>query len=131
MIYDFSIHSGYQMEFIDITNKIRDQIKKSGIREGLCTVFVPHTTCGVTINQNANPDIKTDFIKTLEHLVPNEELYKAFEVSSPPNIKAALMGFDQTLIIREGELVLGNWQGIFLTEFDGPQIRNIMVKILS
>ncbi len=118
-------------ELIDITEKVQKAVDDSGIKDGLCHVFVPHTTAGVTINENADPDVKKDILKTLNRLIPVEDDYYHAEGNSHSHIKASLMGSSQTISVKYGKLVLGTWQGIFFCEFDGPRNRKVNVEILS
>lgn len=124
---EVSTHSIVDM--IDITVEINDLVKSSGISEGICTVFVPHTTAAVTINENADPDVCKDILKGLNKIVPLSDNYRHSEGNSAAHIKASMIGFSETIIIENGELVLGTWQGIYFCEFDGPRDRKVLIKI--
>jgi secondary thiamine-phosphate synthase enzyme len=117
-------------QFIDITNKVADEVKNSNVRDGIAVIFVPHTTAGVTINENADPDVVRDIISAFDETYPVYGEYLHFEGNSHAHIKASLMGSSCTVIIMEGKLMLGTWQGIYFCEFDGPRSREFYVKII-
>ncbi len=125
---EFEISTRVKEEFIDMTSKVRKIIEDSGIRTGICTVFVPHTTAGVTINENADPSVQSDILNTLRTMVPETLPYTHMEGNSPAHVKASLMGSSAQIIIDEGELVLGTWQGIYFCEFDGPRRRKVYIS---
>lgn len=116
---------------IDITENIRDIVIKSGVTSGLCTLFVPHTTAAVTINENADPNVVLDFKKEMDKIVPWTDDYRHCEGNSAAHIKASMMGFSETIIIENGNLVLGTWQGIYFLEYDGARRRKMYVKIIG
>ncbi len=128
---EFEIRTRVKEEFIDMTSKVRKIIEDSGIRTGICTVFVPHTTAGVTINENADPSVQSDILNTLRTMVPETLPYTHMEGNSPAHVKASLMGSSAQIIIDEGELVLGTWQGIFFCEFDGPRRRKVYISAMD
>lgn len=115
---------------VDITDMVMKEIKKSGVADGLCVIFVPHTTAGITINENADPTVKEDVIVALEKIIPNLR-FKHTEGNSDAHIKASLMGSSVTLIIENGMPFLGTWQGIYFCEFDGPRKRRVYIKFLE
>jgi len=117
-------------EIIDLTSEVQDVVRSSGVKDGLCIVFVPHTTAGVTINENADPDVRTDILAALRRAVPDSLPYAHSEGNSPAHIKASLIGSSITVIVADGELCLGTWQGIQFCEFDGPRSRKLFVRIL-
>jgi secondary thiamine-phosphate synthase enzyme len=125
------IRSRKRVEMIEITLEIRQLIRQAGVIHGIITLFVPHTSAAVTINENADPDVVTDLLEGLEHLVPLHRGYRHAEGNSDAHIKSSLVGTDQTLLIENGELQLGTWQGIYFCEFDGPRQRRLLVKILA
>jgi secondary thiamine-phosphate synthase enzyme len=125
------VHSQSKEEFIDITKKAKDFVDSSGVRNGLCLIYVPHTTAAVTINENADPSVKRDIISTLKKIVPDSLPYSHLEGNSPAHIKASLVGPSTNIIIENGELALGTWQGIFFCEFDGPRKRKVYMRALS
>jgi secondary thiamine-phosphate synthase enzyme len=125
---EFEINSRVKEEFIDMTSTVRKIIEDSGIRTGICTVFVPHTTAGVTINENADPSVQSDILNTLRTIVPDTLPYTHMEGNSPAHVKASLMGSSVQIIINEGGLALGTWQGIYFCEFDGPRRRKVYIS---
>ncbi|MBF0254425.1 MAG: YjbQ family protein [Candidatus Omnitrophica bacterium] len=124
----FSIRSKKTEEFIDITREVREAVRESGVQEGWCVVYTPHTTAAVTVNENADPDVPRDMLHGLGRMVP-ESGYHHGEGNSPAHIKSSLVGCDQTVLIRGGEPVLGTWQGIYFCEFDGPRNRKFIVGL--
>ena len=120
-----------QDELIDITKKVEHIVLKSSHKQGVCYVFVPHTTAGITINENADPSVKSDILYGLGKIVPRDGDYRHAEGNSAAHIKASLMGFSLTVFIEEGRLLLGTWQGIYFAEFDGPRTREVWVRIAS
>lgn len=116
-------------EFIDITSRISDELKKTGVQNGTCYVYMPHTTAGLTINENADPDVTRDILAGLTRLVPMKGDYRHAEGNSDAHIKASLMGFSQMIPVIDGQLALGTWQGIYFCEFDGPRNRHVLVDI--
>ncbi len=129
MLITLDITSRQRVELIDITDDIREAVRKSGINEGICHLFCPHTTAGLTINENADPSVKTDMINRLSKIVPYHDNYSHLEGNSDAHIKASLMGASETVFIENGDLALGTWQGIIFCEFDGPRQRKVWVKI--
>ena len=118
-------------QMIDITSTVRAYVKRSGIKDGVCFVFVPHTTAAVTINENADPDVVHDISSTLSKLVPYKDNYRHIEGNSDAHVKASLMGNTATVIVSNGDLVLGTWQSLFFCEFDGPRRRRLMIKAVG
>lgn len=131
MIHIVDIKTTSRVDFQDITREVSDIVAKSGTKSGVCYVFIPHTTAGVTVNEHADPDVIKDIINQLDVLVPQHDRYHHREGNSPAHIKATFFGDSETLFIEEGRLVLGTWQGIFFGEFDGPRSRHIYVKIIA
>lgn len=128
---EFNIRTSKREEFINITSYIKGAIKESGVENGIVIIFVPHTTAGVTINENADPDVTIDMINGLNEIVPNLKNFKHIEGNSDAHIKASLIGSSVTVIIENGNLKLGTWQGIYFCEFDGPRLRKFYVKIIN
>lgn len=124
----FTVRTGSRFEMIDITGEIRAILKKSGMREGVCHLFVPHTTAAVTINENADPDVPKDILAELDKIVPLHDAYRHMEGNSAAHIKASLFGASETLLVEGGSLVLGAWQSVFFCEFDGPRTRRVLVE---
>ena len=117
-------------ELIDITSHVRQAVASAGIDEGICVVYVPHTTAGVTINENADPSVREDILMALERVVPDSLPYTHGEGNSPAHVKSSLVGSSVHVIIESGQLALGTWQGIFFCEFDGPRNRKVWVNVL-
>jgi secondary thiamine-phosphate synthase enzyme len=116
-------------EFLDITGLVNKIVESSGKKSGMCFVFVPHTTAGITINENADPDVKRDIIKTLDKTIPWDNGYNHSEGNSAAHIKASMLGFTVQIPIDNGKLLLGTWQCIYFCEFDGPRSRKVIVEI--
>jgi secondary thiamine-phosphate synthase enzyme len=116
---------------VDITAQVQNLLARSGIQEGVCTIYVPHTTAGVTINENADPTVCTDLLKTLDQIVPWRNNYEHSEGNSAAHVKASLMGASLSVLVLGGRLRLGTWQGIYLAEFDGPRTRQVWVKVVA
>jgi secondary thiamine-phosphate synthase enzyme len=130
MAFDsFSIQTKERMCFIDITQKVEEIVLREGIAEGVCTVFVPHTTAGITINEAADPDVFRDIRMMLAKLVPENENFRHAEGNSDAHIRASLMGSSVSIPITKGRMTLGTWQGIFFCEFDGPRTRSVQVQV--
>ncbi len=127
----FEVRTSVQTELIDITRSIREAVRNAEVDNGICIVFVPHTTAAVTINENADPSVVHDVVMELNKIVPFKESYRHAEGNSPAHIKASLVGCSQVVLVESRELVLGTWQGIFFCEFDGPRNRKIHVKVIS
>jgi len=126
----YKIQTTKQQQFIDITDKVVEEVKKNSVREGIAVIYVPHTTAGVTINENADPDVVRDMLSALDKTYPVHGEYLHIEGNSHAHIKASLMGSSRTVIIQDGKLLLGTWQGIYFCEFDGPRNREFYVKII-
>lgn len=118
-------------EFVDLTAEVGQLVAASGVRSGVCVVTVPHTTAGVTVNENADPDVRADMAMVLRKIVPDTLPYTHGEGNSPAHVKTALVGSSVTLIVEGGRLKLGTWQGVFFCEFDGPRSRQAWVQILA
>jgi len=118
-------------EFVDLTAEVGRLAAASGVASGLCVVAVPHTTAGVTVNENADPDVRADLLMTLRRIVPDSLPYAHVEGNSPAHVKASLVGSSVTLLVEGGRLQLGTWQGIFFCEFDGPRTRKAWVKVIG
>jgi len=126
-----TVRSKHKADVIDVTDRVQQVVRDSGMGTGLCHVYVAHTTAGVFINENADPDVTTDVLTTLEGLVPWENGYRHAEGNAAAHIKATLIGTSQTIPVRDGRLALGQWQGIYLAEFDGPRERRVQVTVLG
>ncbi len=118
-------------ELVDITSDVNQLIQKSGIDQGLCMIYVPHTTAAVTINESADPSVKSDILMILNQVIPWEANYRHLEGNSAAHIKSTLVGSSELIAIENGRLSLGTWQGIFFCEFDGPRTRKVNVRIME
>ncbi len=124
-----SIRTAKRIDLIDITGQIQNIVAKSKVKDGICFLFCPHTTAGLTINENADPEVKKDIINTLNKLVPENAGYAHSEGNADSHIKSSLFGSTLTIFIEDGQLAFGTWQGIYFCEGDGPRSREIWVKI--
>ena len=129
MLKKWDLSTTAHAQMVNITELVRRTVTESGVRSGVCTVFVPHTTAAVTINENADPDVVSDLLTELDRLVPWEDGYRHSEGNSAAHLKASMLGASEQLIIDNGRPVLGTWQGIYFCEFDGPRQRKLYVKV--
>ena len=129
--HELSIRTRSRTEWVDITAAVQKVVRESKVESGLLTLFVPHTTAAVAINENADPSVQQDILADLNRLIPFNGPYQHMEGNSAAHIKSSLVGPSQTIFIEEGRLVLGTWQGIYFCEFDGPRARKIWVKITA
>ena len=125
------IKTSQHTQMLDVTDKIRQAVRSSGVKDGICLVYVPHTTAAVTINENADPDVVRDFTMELDKIVPWDDGYRHMEGNSAAHLKSSMIGFSDMIIIENGRLMLGTWQGIYFCEFDGPRHRKLLVKIME
>ena len=123
------VRTGSRTQFVDITDGISEKVRRNGVQNGICFVFTQHTTAGLTINENADPDVVRDILASLARLVPPAGDYRHAEGNSDAHIKASLMGFSLTIQVIDGRLALGTWQGIYFCEFDGPRNRHVLVGV--
>ncbi len=130
-IIKVSVKTNERNEFVDITDRVRDAIYNSGIADGIAVIYTPHTTAGITINENADPSVKRDILNFLNKKIPYHGDYYHIEGNSDSHIKSSLIGCSETLIIENGNIKLGTWQGIFFCEFDGPRRREVWIKIIE
>ncbi|TDO77668.1 secondary thiamine-phosphate synthase enzyme [Halanaerobium saccharolyticum] len=130
MMQKLSIKTNNKVELIDITTKVQNAVKEAGLDSGLVEIYIPHTTAAVTINENADPDVKADIKKEINKIVPFDDNYSHLEGNSAAHIKSSLFGVNQSIIVENKKLLLGTWQGIYFCEFDGPRSRNIYLKII-
>lgn len=128
--YRVNLPTKGQTEFQDITSKVRDALKKDGLQNGMVLVYCPHTTAGITINENADPDVKRDMLMELNKLIPFQDGYLHMEGNSAAHIKATLTGLSVTIPVVDGRMTLGTWQGIYFCEYDGPRSRNFLVQTI-
>jgi len=127
----FTIRTTARCEMIDITGLVAAAIREKGIKNGICHLFVPHTTAAVTINENADPDVPRDILAALDRIVPLADGYRHAEGNAAAHIKASLFGASQAVFIESGRLVLGTWQSLFFCEFDGPRTRQVLVGLTA
>lgn len=128
MCLTLSVNTRNRSEMIDITSKVEEELKRSGLKDGVCFLFVPHTTAGITINESADPSVATDIQAMLNNLIPWEGSYRHLEGNSAAHIKSSLIGNSVMVFVESGHLKLGTWQGIFFCEFDGPRSRKLYIK---
>lgn len=131
MVRYINVKSRARTEFIDITEKIQEVLKETGIVSGICCLFVPHTTAAITVNEGADPSVQRDIQTLLNKLIPFDGDYHHREGNSSAHIKASIVGISENVFIDEGRLVLGTWQSIFFCEFDGPRHRRVALKFIS
>lgn len=129
MLFKYNLSTANE-EFINITEQVRQAVKQSAIKTGLCIIYCPHTTAGMTINENADPAVVNDMLFALEKTFPNRQEFRHIEGNSSAHIKASVIGSSVSVIIEDGCLLLGMWQGIYFTEFDGPRNRKFYIKII-
>jgi len=126
-----TVQTGSKTEMIDITEKVREAVRSSGVANGVCMVFVPHTTAAVTINESADPSVRRDILMVLNQIVPWKGDYRHMEGNSPAHVKTSLVGSSEWIAVEDGHLVLGTWQGVFFCEFDGPRSRKVHVRMIK
>ena len=126
---ELTVKTSQHTQFVDITSRVQEIVRGEGEEEGICHLYVPHTTAGLTINENADPTVPQDIINTMNKVIPFDGDYRHLEGNAAAHIKASLMGSSLSILIKDKKLVLGTWQGIFFCEFDGPRSRKIYVKV--
>jgi secondary thiamine-phosphate synthase enzyme len=131
MLKTIPVHTHNRTEMLDITSEVQQVVLESNQKEGLCCIFVPHTTAGITINENDDPSVKEDILQELSKVIPYEDNYHHLEGNAAGHIKSSLVGSSVTVIIENGQLKLGTWQGICFCEFDGPRTRKVWIKVIS
>jgi secondary thiamine-phosphate synthase enzyme len=124
------VKTARRTQFVDITSEVQRAVRDSGVGSGLCYVYVPHTTAGIAINEHADPDVARDVEDIFDGLIPRHGPYRHAEGNTDSHMKAILTGTAQTVLVQDGKLALGTWQGIFLCEFDGPRERTVLVKVV-
>ena len=129
MTKNINVKSGSRTEFLNITQKVQQVVKESGVKSGICYVYVPHTTAAVTINEGADPSVVQDILSELNRLIPRNGNYLHMEGNSDAHIKTSLIGSSETVIVEGAKLQLGTWQAIFFCDFDGPRDRQVIVKV--
>ena len=131
MLKSISLKTHKRIEVIEITEEISKIVKESGVKNGICLIFVPHTTASITINENADPSVMRDILSTLSELIPYNKTYAHLEGNADAHIKSSIIGSSREIIVDNGKLLLGTWQGVFFLEFDGPRTRKIFVKVVE
>jgi secondary thiamine-phosphate synthase enzyme len=131
MIKELEIKTSCRNEMLDITARVQSVISESRISSGLCVIYSPHTTAGVTINENADPSVKRDILEFLKKTIPDSKAYHHSEGNADSHIKASLIGSSVSVLIEKGKLLLGTWQGVFFCEFDGPRQRRVWLKLIQ
>ena len=130
MITEIEIRTRARNEFQDITSHVQQAVTRSGVQEGVCHLFVPHTTAALTLNENWDPDVRGDLVRAVEALIPDVP-YRHSEGNSPAHLMSTMVGASETLLVRGGRPVLGSWQGVYLAEFDGPRRRRVLLRIMG
>jgi secondary thiamine-phosphate synthase enzyme len=131
MIKQLRVQTKSKTELVDITQGVQRLVAESGVRSGVCYVYVPHTTSGITINENTDPNVGRDILKELNKVIPFDDRYSHAEGNSAAHIKSTLVGVSKAVLVEEGRLALGTWQAIFYCEFDGPRDRRVFVKVMK
>ncbi|MBS1125301.1 MAG: hypothetical protein H6Q97_236 [Nitrospirae bacterium] len=131
MIRQLRVQTKSRTELVDITQGIQRLVTESGIRSGVCYVYVPHTTSGITVNENTDPNVGRDILKELNKVIPFDDQYSHNEGNSAAHIKSTIVGVSKAVMVEEGRLALGTWQAIFYCEFDGPRDRRVFVKVMK
>jgi len=131
MIHRLEIATSSRAQMVDVTREVQRAISESGVQEGFCHIYVPHTTAGIAINENADPSVVQDILAVLEKIAPRGGSYRHLEGNADSHVKASIVGSSETVLIEGGRLVLGTWQGLFLCEFDGPRRRRLLVKVVE
>lgn len=130
-LYEYQVSTGSKQEFVTLDSYLKRALEESNVKEGIMVVYCPHTTGAITINENADPDVRKDLKKGLDDTFPNHEYYVHMEGNSDGHMKSSVVGASETLIIANAQLVLGTWQSVYFAEFDGPRTRTIYVKIIE
>ncbi len=131
MFVQIKIQSRNKVDLVDITDQVQDAVANTGIKEGICFLYCPHTTAGIVLNENWDPSVEKDVSMLLDRMVPQDLSYRHREGNSPAHIKSILVGTDHFIFVREGRLKMGRWQGIFFADFDGPRHRNLWLRVVK
>ena len=129
--YTFSLQTRARTEFVNIDHLLKNAVQKSGVQEGICVVFNPHTTAAITINENADPDVVRDLREVLDRIIPSDIHFKHFEGNSDAHFKSSLFGPSLSLVVEGGRIVLGTWQSVYFCEVDGPRQRSVTIKVIK
>jgi secondary thiamine-phosphate synthase enzyme len=130
-VFQHTLHTSQNIQFINIDQMVHDAVIRSDVNNGICVIFVPHTTAGITINENADPEVVRDLIVHINKIIPLKDNYQHSEGNSAAHIKATLIGSSVTLIFENRQILLGTWQSIFFCEFDGPRVRKVIIKVIN
>ena len=130
MGHEIAVDTTQRSELVDITSEVQGFVRKGRVKNGICAVYVPHTSAGLVVNENFDPQVELDFIMVLDRLVPRDASYAHAEPNAPAHVMVSLIGSSETFLVEAGELVLGGWQGIFLAEFDGPRRRRVLMQVI-
>jgi secondary thiamine-phosphate synthase enzyme len=130
MKHEFEVRTPSHACLVNITAQVARLVPESNIKDGLCCVFIPHTTAGITINENADPTVRSDILRRLDKIVPWDDHYEHSEGNAAAHIKVSMLGTSETILVEDGKLQLGTWQGIYLAEFDGPRTRRVWVQFM-
>jgi secondary thiamine-phosphate synthase enzyme len=128
---NLTVKTRERTHLVDITHEVQSAIRSAGIEKGILMIYCPHTTGAITINESADPAVRADIVKALNHIVPWELGYRHMEGNSPAHVKSSLVGASELVAVENGQLVLGTWQGIFFCEFDGPRTRNVQLRLME
>lgn len=131
MLFTFKVETHSREEFVNIDQLVNEAVKKSGVKHGIATVFTPHTTAGITINENADPDVTRDLVYGMNVTFDNKKEYRHAEGNSDSHMKSSLTGASETLIVEAGSVIYGTWQSTYFAEFDGPRARTVHIKIIE
>ena len=131
MIHRLEIATSSRAQMVDVTREVQRAVSESGVQEGFCHIYLPHTTAGIAINENADPSVARDILAVLEKMAPRDGSYRHLEGNADSHVKTSIVGSSETVFIEGGRLVLGTWQGLFLCEFDGPRRRRLLVKVVE
>jgi len=131
MIHRLEVATSSRAQMVDVTREVQRAVSESGVQEGFCHIYLPHTTAGIAINENADPSVAQDILAVLEKIAPRGGSYRHLEGNADSHVKATIVGSSETVLIEGGRLVLGTWQGLFLCEFDGPRRRRLLVKVIE
>jgi secondary thiamine-phosphate synthase enzyme len=131
MKHEFEVRTPSHACLVNITAQVSRLVSQSNVKDGLCCVFVPHTTAGITINENADPTVRSDILRRMDKVVPWDDHYEHSEGNAAAHIKVSMLGTSQTVLVEAGKLQLGTWQGIYLAEFDGPRTRRVWVAFIA
>lgn len=131
MVERFTVRSTKKEELLEVTDQVQDALRRGAVDSGVCVVYTPHTTAAITINENADPDVKRDILLGLRKVFPEDPEYRHYEKNSAAHLKSSVIGCSEVVFVEKGRLLLGRWQGIYFCEFDGPRQREVLVRVFS